>query len=47
MDERPAILHGSTVPRANNGRVPFGTFEVDLCAGELRKGGVPGNTLSV
>jgi eukaryotic-like serine/threonine-protein kinase len=40
MGERPAIPHGNIVSSANNGRVRFGTFEVDLCAGELRKSGL-------
>ncbi|MGB2675540.1 MAG: winged helix-turn-helix domain-containing protein [Candidatus Acidiferrum sp.] len=40
MGERPAIPHGNVVTSASNGRVRFGTFEVDLCAGELRKSGL-------
>src|SRR5208283_5248266 len=40
MGERPAIPHGNVVTSASSGRVRFGTFEVDLCAGELRKSGL-------
>ena len=40
MGQRPPIPHGSVASGANNGRVRFGTFEVDLRAGELRKSGL-------
>src|SRR5208337_1536651 len=40
MGRRPAIPHGSVVPSASNGRVCFGTCEVDLRTGELRKNGL-------
>src|SRR4029077_3909091 len=40
MGEVPPITTGGAVIRASNERVRFGSFEVDLHAGELRKGGV-------
>jgi len=40
MGEVPPITTGSAVIRAKHERVRFGSFEVDLRAGELRKGGV-------
>ena len=38
MGEVPPITNASAVTRANDGTLRFGSFEVDLRAGELRKG---------
>ena len=40
MGEVPQITTGGAVIRPSNERVRFGSFELDLRAGELRKGGV-------
>lgn len=40
MGERPPIPSGSTAITNSNGRVRFGTFEVDLHSRELRKNGL-------
>lgn len=40
MGERPPIPPGSTAVSNSNGRVCFGTFEVDLHSRELRKNGL-------
>ncbi|MGC1648347.1 MAG: winged helix-turn-helix domain-containing protein [Candidatus Sulfotelmatobacter sp.] len=40
MGDEPPLTHDSAVTSPRNGHLHFGTFEVDLRAGELRKGGV-------
>jgi Tol biopolymer transport system component/DNA-binding winged helix-turn-helix (wHTH) protein len=40
MGAEPQLNNGGTLPLANNKTVRFGVFEVNLRAGELRKGGM-------
>jgi Tol biopolymer transport system component/DNA-binding winged helix-turn-helix (wHTH) protein len=40
MGAEPQLNNGGTLPLGNNKTVRFGLFEVDLRAGELRKGGL-------
>lgn len=40
MGEKPLVPNGSPSPGSTNKSVRFGSFDVDLRAGELRKGGV-------
>ena len=40
MGEKPLVPNGSSSPGSTNKNVRFGSFDVDLRAGELRKGGV-------
>ena len=40
MGAEPQLTNGGTLPLASNKAIRFGTFEVDLRAGELRKGGL-------
>jgi Tol biopolymer transport system component/DNA-binding winged helix-turn-helix (wHTH) protein len=40
MGERPSVTNGSPPPGVTNASVRFGSFEVDLRAGEIRKSGV-------
>lgn len=40
MGGRPPVARVTAINRERNGRVRFGTFELDLAAGELRKSGL-------